>query len=89
MREYVEYQKMAYNTMEQVRRLLSDISAVSSKDVYLSGGNVSRGAQKETAELQKTMEAQAERQEALLEDIAKNIRDLSRGSQKGKFSLFK
>lgn len=89
MREYVEYQKMAYNTMEQVRRLLSDISAVSSKDVYLSGGNVSRGVQKETAELQKTMEAQAERQEALLEDIAKNIRDLSRGSQKGKFSLFK
>lgn len=89
MREYVEYQKMAYNTMEQVRRLLSDISVVSSKDVYLSGGNVSRGAQKETAELQKTMEAQAERQEALLEDIAKNIRDLSRGSQKGKFSLFK
>ena len=35
------------------------------------------------------MEDQAQRQEALLEDIAKNIRDLSKTSQKGKFGLFR
>ena len=90
MREYVEYQKMAYHTMEQVRKLLADISAVNTKDVYLAGGNLSRGAQKETTDkLQKTMETQAERQEALLEEISKNIRELSKSPQKGKFSLFK
>lgn len=90
MREYVEYQKMAYHTMEQVRKLLADISAVNTKEVYLAGGNLSRGAQKETTDkLQKTMETQAERQEALLEEISKNIRELSKSPQKGKFSLFK
>ncbi|MDC7289715.1 MotA/TolQ/ExbB proton channel family protein [Blautia schinkii] len=95
MQEFVEYQKLAYKTMDQVRRLLSDITvAKENKDIYLMGGHLTsmaaQNANKETLEkVQDVLEAQGERQEALLEDMAKNIRELSKAAQKGKFSLFK
>lgn len=88
MKEFVEYQKLAYQTMDQVRRLLSDISAAGTgKDVYLMPGQASRGAGSE--EIQKLLEEQGERQEAMLEEMSRNIKDLSRTSQKGKFGLFR
>ena len=90
MREFTEYQKLAYSTMEQMRRLLADISAVNTREVSLIGGKLSASGQKEEdRKLMQAMEDQAQRQEALLEDIAKNIRDLSKTSQKGKFGLFR
>ena len=90
MREFTEYQKLAYSTMEQMRRLLADISAVNTREISLIGGELSASGQKEEdRKLMQAMEDQAQRQEALLEDIAKNIRDLSKTSQKGKFGLFR
>ena len=39
--------------------------------------------------LQETMQTQSEMQQELLEEISKNIRELSKGVQKGKFGLFR
>lgn len=95
MQEFAEYQKLAYKTMDQVRRLLSDITvAKDNKDIYLMGGHLTsmaaQNANKETLEsVQDMLEAQGERQQELLEEMTKNIRELSRAAQKGKFSLFK
>ena len=77
--------------MEQVRRLLADVSAAgNTRDVYLTGGRSNSTAQKETLDkIQSLLAAQGENQEALLEEIAKNIKELNRAAQKGKFSLFK
>lgn len=95
MQEFMQYQKLSYKTMEQVRRLLSDITvAKDDKDIYLMGGHLSsmaaQNANKESMEqVLDTLETQGEQQKALLEDMAKNIRELSKTAQKGKFSLFK
>lgn len=91
MQEFIEYQRLAYNTMEQVRRLLSDISVSGSgKDVSLTGGKHTKEAGKEAlGRLEEAFKEQSGRQEELLEDIAKNMRELSKSQSKGKFSLFK
>lgn len=88
LKEFAQYQKLSLKMMDQVRRLLSDISAEGSADrVRLTTGN---NSQKETLEkLQETMQAQGEMQQELLEEISKNIKDLSKGVQKGKFGLFR
>jgi hypothetical protein len=90
MKEFVEYQKLSYQTMEQVRRLLADVSAAGTRDVYLTGGRNASTAQKETlSRIQRLLEEQGENQQALLEEISGNVKDLSKAAQKGKFSLFK
>jgi biopolymer transport protein ExbB/TolQ/uncharacterized protein YxeA len=92
LKEFMEYQKLSAQTMEQVRALLSEISvAKDTQDVYLTGGGASGNAigKKELEKLQGMLESQNERQQELLEDMAKNIRELSKSAQKGKFSLFK
>jgi hypothetical protein len=92
LKEFMEYQKLSAQTMEQVRALLSEISvAKDTQDVYLTGGGASGNAigKKELEKLQSMLESQNERQQELLEDMAKNIRELSKSAQKGKFSLFK
>ena len=88
LQEFAQYQKLSYKTMEQVRRLLTDISATGSgNNVQLTAGQLS---QRETLErLQETLQVQGEQQQELLEEISKNIRDLSKGVQKGKFGLFR
>ena len=88
LQDFAQYQKLSCRTMEQVRRLLADISATGSgNNVQLSGGQI---AQKETLErLQETIQEQGDRQEELLEEISRNIRELSKGVQKGKFGLFR
>jgi hypothetical protein len=90
MKEFVEYQKLSYQTMEQVRRLLADVSAAGTRDVYLTGGRNASTAQKETlSRIQRLLEEQGENQQALLEEISGSVKDLSKAAQKGKFSLFK
>lgn len=91
MQEFTEYQRLSYQTMEQVRRLLADVSATgNSRDVYLTGGRSSSTAQKETLDkIQELLARQGENQEVLLEEIARNIKELNKAAQKGKFSLFK
>ena len=92
MQEFMEYQKRAYQTMDQVRALLADITvAKNSKENYLMGGGTgSQNASRDTLKQMKGMlEEQNERQQAALEEMNKNLRDLSKNAQKGKFSLFK
>lgn len=89
MQEFSQYQKLSYQTMEQVRRLLTDVS-LSGKDLQLQSGRVDSISQKASVDkIQRLLEEQGEAQRELLEDISKNIRELSRAAQKGKFSLFK
>lgn len=89
MQEFSQYQKLSYQTMEQVRRLLSDVS-LSGKDLQLHSGRVDELGQKASVDkIQRLLEEQGETQKELLEDISKNIRELSKAAQKGKFSLFK
>ena len=95
IQELAQYQKLTANTMEQVRLLLSDITvAKENDDIYLLGGRLTseaaRNANRETLQkLQQILEEQGSRQEELLEEMAKNIRDLSKAASKGKFGLFK
>lgn len=89
MQEFSQYQKLSYQTMEQVRRLLTDVS-LSGKDLQLQSGRVDSISQKASVDkIQRLLEEQGEAQKELLEDISKNIRELSKAAQKGKFSLFK
>lgn len=89
MQEFSQYQKLSYQTMEQVRRLLTDVS-LSGKDLQLQSGRVDSISQKASVDkIQRLLEEQGETQRELLEDISKNIRELSKAAQKGKFSLFK
>lgn len=91
MKDFVSYQKMTYETMEEVRRLFADISVQKEdNNIYLSGGKSAQSAaQKESVEeVRKLLEEQSERQEALLEEMNKNMKNISK-NQKGKFSLFK
>ena len=88
LQEFAEYQKRSYRTMEQVRRLLSDITAAKEKgEIRLSAG---RNAQNETMEkLQEILTAQSEQQQEILEEMSKNIREMAKASGKGKFGLFR
>lgn len=89
MQEFSQYQKLSYQTMEQVRRLLTDVS-LSGKDLQLHSGRMDSVSQKASVDkIQKLLEEQGEAQKELLEDISRNIRELSKAAQKGKFSLFK
>ena len=88
MQEFAEYQKKSYRTMEQVRRLLADISVSRNNgEIHLSAGKTARDENLE--ELKEILAAQAEQQQGLMEDMAKNMRELSKAAQKGKFGLFR
>ena len=92
MQEYMVYQKKSYQTMEQVRALLSDITvAKNNRDIYLmSGSGNTQNLSKEALNKMQTMlEEQNERQQAALDEMNQSIRNLSRTAQKGKFGLFK
>lgn len=91
LQEFIEYQRLAYSAMEQVKRLLSDITvARSDKDVYLTSGKISGKAGADSvAKLYQELKEQGERQEALLSEISETLRDYSKAQPKGKFSLFK
>ncbi|MDY4692230.1 MAG: MotA/TolQ/ExbB proton channel family protein [Blautia sp.] len=94
MQDFVTYQKMTYQTMEQVRRIFSDISvAGDNRNIYLTGGQMNKSVSREEREaldqMRSMLKEQGERQEALLEEMSKNMKDFSKSAQKGKFSLFR
>ena len=91
LKDFVSYQKMTYQTMDEVRKLFADIAVQKdNNNIYLSAGKTSQNAaQKESMEeVRILLEEQGERQEALLEEMNKNMKNISK-NQKGKFSLFK
>lgn len=92
MQEYMVYQKKAYQTMEQVRALLADITvAKDNRDIRLMGGKYEfQNMNKETLnQMQSMLEEQSERQQEALDEISRNMKDLSRNAQKGRFGIFK
>ena len=88
LQEFMNYQKLSYKTMDQVRRLLADISAVGiSKNVTLTAGQMT---QKQSFDkLEELLEQQGDQQQALLEELNRNLRELTKGAQKGKFGIFR
>lgn len=88
LQEFMNYQKLSYKTMDQVRRLLADISATGSgKNVSLTSGQM---AQKQSFDkLEELLEQQGDQQQALLEELNRNLRELTKGAQKGKFGIFR
>ena len=88
LQEFMNYQKLSYKTMDQVRRLLADISAAgSSKNVTLTAGQMT---QKQSFDkLEELLEQQGDQQQALLEELNRNLRELTKGAQKGKFGIFR
>ena len=86
LQEFMNYQKLSYKTMDQVRRLLADISAAgSSKNVTLTAGQMT---QKQSFDkLEELLEQQGDQQQALLEELNRNLRELTKGAQKGKFGI--
>ena len=91
LKDFVSYQKMTYQTMDEVRKLFADIAVQKdNNNIYLSAGKTSQNAaQKESMEeVRRLLEEQGERQEALLEEMNKNMKNISK-NQKGKFGLFK
>ena len=67
--------------MEEVRKLFADISVQKEdNNIYLSGGKAAQSAaQKESAEeIRRLLEEQSERQEALLEEMNKNMKNISK-----------
>ena len=88
MKEFEQYQKLSYETMEQVKRLLEDISVSGTQDIYLSGGRSSAITQQQSMErIEQLLENQSESQEKLLQEISKSMKEMSKG-QKGKFAGF-
>ena len=88
LQEFMNYQKLSYKTMDQVRRLLADISAAGSdKTVTLSSGQLT---QKQSFDkLEELLEQQGEQQQLLLEELNRNLRELTKGKQKGKLGIFR
>ena len=88
LQEFMNYQKLSYKTMDQVRRLLADIPAAgSSKNVTLTAGQMT---QKQSFDkLEELLEQQGDQQQALLEELNRNLRELTKGAQKGKFGIFR
>ena len=88
LQEFMNYQKLSYKTMDQVRRLLADISvAGSDKTVTLSSGQLT---QKQSFDkLEELLEQQGEQQQLLLEELNRNLRELTKGTQKGKLCIFR
>lgn len=88
MKELIDYQKISYKTMEQVRSLLSDITvAKNNREIYISGGASS--TRDSLRQVQDMLEAQNERQQEFMDELSKNMKDISKNTQKGKFGLFR
>lgn len=88
LQEFMNYQKLSYKTMDQVRRLLADISAAGSdKTVTLSSGQLTQKPSFD--KLEELLEQQGEQQQLLLEELNRNLRELTKGTQKGKLGIFR
>ena len=93
--DFASCQDKTLQIMEEVRRLLTDISVTKENgNISLTGGqqnlNASRMADRQSVDrLYALMKEQGEKQEALLEEMNRNLRELSKTPQKGKFGLFR
>ena len=98
LNEFTESQKMVNSTLDEVRRLLSEIkTAKTHRDIHLVAGQPwgyggSAGVQElkdKLTSLEDLLDGQGARQEALLDEIERSIREMTKVAQKGRFGLFK
>lgn len=87
--EFVTYQKLVYETMDNVRSLLSAIAVNSDgKNVYLYkgslGGAAFNSAGKELQKLSEQLEEQNERQQELFTELLDTLHTLEKNGQKAK-----
>lgn len=87
LNDFINCQKMTCKTMDEVRRLLSDVSVQKDSDnIYLTSGKADQ--QESMDEVRRLIEEQGQRQESFLEEMNRNMKNISK-NQKGKFSLFR
>ncbi len=87
LNDFISCQKMTCQTMDEVRRLLSDVSVQKDSDnIYLTSGKADQ--QESMDEVRRLIEEQEKRQESFLEEMDRNMKNISK-NQKGKFSLFR
>ena len=89
MRQFTESQQLTASTMEQVRRLLSDIVAVEKEPQVSLMGSMQAKDRDTLKRIEAVLEEQSQYQQELLRDMTKNIRDLTKTAQKGKTGLFR
>ena len=98
LNEFTESQKMVNSILDEVRRLLSEIkTAKNNRDIHLVAGQPwgyggSAGVQElkdKLTSLEDLLDGQGARQEALLDEIERSIREMTKVAQKGRFGLFK
>lgn len=92
LNEFTESQKMVNSTLDEVRRLLSEIkTAKNNRDIHLVAGQPwgyggSAGVQElkdKLTSLEDLLDGQGARQEALLDEIERSIREMTKVAQKG------
>ena len=90
MQEFVQYQKLTAQTMEQVQNLLYNI--VTSPDethrTNIRNMAINNSNRDMLIQIQKTLEEQGSRQEELLETMVQYMKESSRSGQKGKGIFF-
>ena len=98
VKEFTESQKMVNSVLDEVRRLLSEIkTAKNNRDIHLIAGQPwgygsNAGIQElkdKLTGLEYLLEGQGTRQEALLDEIERSIREATKAAQKSRFGLFK
>ena len=98
VKEFTESQKMVNSVLDEVRRLLSEIkTAKNNRDIHLFAGQPwgygsNAGIQElkdKLTGLEDLLEGQGARQEALLDEIERSIREATKAAQKSRFGLFK
>ena len=98
LNEFTESQKMVNSTLDEVRRLLSEIkTAKNNRESQRVAGQPwgyggSAGVQElkdKLTSLEDLLDGQGARQEALLDEIERSIREMTKVAQKGRFGLFK
>lgn len=78
--QYAEAEKQSAEVMKEVNRLLSEMSAErSGNEIYLRSSSG-----REYERLQKTIEAQGERQEELLTELISSVKELTKSNKKSK-----
>ena len=89
---------MVNSTLDEVRRLLSEIkTAKNNRDIHLVAGQPwgyggSDGVQElidKLTNLEDLLDGQGARQEALLDEIERSIREMTKVAQKGRFGLIR
>lgn len=95
MKEYADYQKLNYQLMLQMCRLLSSMTVVKDeKNLYMVGGEAAaaaaHGTNREVLDgIRDLVEEQSRMQKELLDEMNKTLQALQKTGSRGRFGIFK